>query len=296
MTDLETSYEVEFGKHLREREKERMMQTWNDDQAKLNPALLHKVEGTSGSSNDQGTSSKQLPNCIKVVGKERQLLRRTNSSFPVKQKTLLPQSDKGQDDVDSSTVTSGVSIPVSVPEKDHEALAGPDPEPMNEDQTGSDSGKLHTFCFYVFPEEFSDDSVNFGDQFLHDKPTEDDQEKSKTREESGSTIPDPSHQTGTSSPPVIPPFTEIPSSKPLSLVTPPPINTEATTITTSLPKLLHFHRPFRTKLDDALLKVLERHTADLIKKYSVLPGPESVKNQDSEKSPKEIIKAKKRNT
>ncbi|GJZ27437.1 hypothetical protein Tco_0571690 [Tanacetum coccineum] len=30
----------------------------------------------------------------------------------------------------------------------------------------------------------------------------------------------------------------------------------------------------RTKLDDALLKVLERHTADLIKKYYVLPGPE----------------------
>ncbi|GKG22571.1 hypothetical protein Tco_0387874, partial [Tanacetum coccineum] len=27
--------------------------------------------------------------------------------------------------------------------KAHEALAGPDPEPMNEDQTGSDSGKLH---------------------------------------------------------------------------------------------------------------------------------------------------------
>ncbi|GKF23969.1 hypothetical protein Tco_0076291 [Tanacetum coccineum] len=48
-----------------------------------------------------------------------------------------------------------------------------------------------------------------------------------------------------------------------------------------------------TKLDDALLKVLERHTIDLIEKYSVLPGPESVKNQESEKSPKEIIKAKK---
>ncbi|GJU20841.1 retrovirus-related pol polyprotein from transposon TNT 1-94 [Tanacetum coccineum] len=41
------------------------------------------------------------------------------------------------------------------------------------------------------------------------------------------------------------------------------------------------------------LLVLERHTADLIEKYSVLPGPESVKNQESEKSPKEIIKAKK---
>ncbi|GKG11046.1 hypothetical protein Tco_0342446, partial [Tanacetum coccineum] len=47
-----------------------------------------------------------------------------------------------------------------------------------------------------------------------------------------------------------------------------------------------------TKLDDVLLKVLERHTADLVEKYSVLPGPESVKNQESEKSPKEIIKAK----
>ncbi|GJQ99318.1 hypothetical protein Tco_0398206 [Tanacetum coccineum] len=27
-----------------------------------------------------------------------------------------------------------------------------------------------------------------------------------------------------------------------------------------------------TKLDDALLRILERHTADLIKKYSVLPA------------------------
>ncbi|GKF56329.1 hypothetical protein Tco_0166669, partial [Tanacetum coccineum] len=35
------------------------------------------------------------------------------------------------------------------------------------------------------------------------------------------------------------------------------------------------------KLDDALLKILERHTAELIEKYSVLPGPESVKNQES---------------
>ncbi|GJU27735.1 hypothetical protein Tco_1166356 [Tanacetum coccineum] len=47
-----------------------------------------------------------------------------------------------------------------------------------------------------------------------------------------------------------------------------------------------------TQLDDALLKILERHTADLIEKYSVLPGPESIKNQESEKSPKEIIRIK----
>ncbi|GJS80361.1 hypothetical protein Tco_0730242 [Tanacetum coccineum] len=36
-----------------------------------------------------------------------------------------------------------------------------------------------------------DDTYNFGDQFLYDKPTEDDQEKSKVIEESDSTIPDP---------------------------------------------------------------------------------------------------------
>ncbi|GJS82987.1 hypothetical protein Tco_0749528 [Tanacetum coccineum] len=43
---------------------------------------------------------------------------------------------------DSLTVTSGVSIPVSDPEKAHEAWLEPDPEPMKEEQTGSDSGNL----------------------------------------------------------------------------------------------------------------------------------------------------------
>ncbi|GJY50665.1 hypothetical protein Tco_0441512 [Tanacetum coccineum] len=188
--------------------------------------------------------------------------------------TAAPKGDKDQGEVDSSTVTSGVSIPVSDPEKAHEALAGPDPEPMKEDQTGSDSGKLHVSLAGPNPEHMDDeflataypkvhenlklitderviddkpeshsgsmssmknldDTFNFGDQFLYDKPTEDDQEKSKVREESDSTIPDSSHQTVTSTPPVIAPFTDVSSSKPSLLVTPPPINTEATTITTS---------------------------------------------------------------
>ncbi|GKA12860.1 hypothetical protein Tco_0692406, partial [Tanacetum coccineum] len=264
------------------------------------------------------------------------------------------KGDKDQGEVDSSTVTSGVSIPVSDPEKAHEALAGPDPEPMQEDQTGSNSGKLHVSLAGPNPEHMDDeflataypkvhenlklitderviddnteihsgfmssmknldDTYNFGDQFLYDKPTEDDQEKSKVIEESDSTIPDPSHQTVTSTPPVIAPFTDVSSSKPSLLVTPPPINTEATTITTSLPEITPFialqlrvarleqemsevkktdhsadvlasiksqvptvvDKYLGTKLDDALLKILERHTADLIEKYSVLPGPES---------------------
>ncbi|GJX34066.1 hypothetical protein Tco_0245623 [Tanacetum coccineum] len=212
-----------------------------------------------------------------------------------------PKGDKDQGEVDSSTITSGVSIPVSDPVKAHEALAGPDPEPMKEDQTGSDFGKLHVSLAGPNPEHMDDeflataypkvhenlklitdervidnkpeshsgsmsslknldDTFNFGDQFLHDKPTEDDQEKSKAREESDSTIPDSIHNNNF-------------------------------TIQSQVPTAVDNY--LGTKLDDALLKVLERHTADLIEKYFVLPGPESVKNQESEKSPKEIIKAKK---
>ncbi|GJW75162.1 hypothetical protein Tco_0134532 [Tanacetum coccineum] len=96
-----------------------------------------------------------------------------------------------------------------------------------------------------------EDTDNFGHQFLYDKPTKDDQEKSKVVNESDSTIPD-----------------------------------HLLNLPTVVDKYLG------TKLDDALLKILERHTTDLIEKYSVLPGPESIKTQESKKSPKEIIRIK----
>ncbi|GJT76184.1 retrovirus-related pol polyprotein from transposon TNT 1-94 [Tanacetum coccineum] len=231
-------------------------------------------DSTTGPSSqpDDDTSDKEIHEPSSTSDSER-----TESDT----ESAAPKGDKDQDEVDTSTVTSGVSIPVSDPVKAHEALAGPDPEPMEEDQTGSDSGKLHVSLAGPNPEHMNDeflataypkvhenlklitdkrviddkpeshsgsmssmknldDTFNFGDQFLHDKPTEDDQEKSKAREESDSTIPDPSHQTETSTPPVIAPFTEVSSSKPSSLVTPPPINTEATTITTSLPEITPF--------------------------------------------------------
>ncbi|GJU48211.1 hypothetical protein Tco_1217766 [Tanacetum coccineum] len=263
-----------------------------------------------------------------------------------------PKGDKDQDEVDTSTVTSGVSIPVSDPEKAHEALAGPDPEPMKEDQTGSDSGKItcvlllktlstldDEFLATAYPKVHEnlklitderviddkpeshsgsmssmknlDDTFNFGDQFLHDKPTEDDQEKSKAREESDSTIPDPSHQTVTSTPPVIAPFTDVSSSKPSLLVTPPPINTEATTITTSLPEITPFIalqlRVARLEQEMSEVKKTDLSADVLASIRSQVPTAvdnylgtklddallKSVKNQESEKSPKEIIKAKK---
>ncbi|GJU06203.1 hypothetical protein Tco_1122633 [Tanacetum coccineum] len=116
-----------------------------------------------------------------------------------------------------------------------------------------------------------DDTFNFGDQFLYDKPTEDDQEKSKVREESDSTIPDPSHQTVTSTPPVIAPFIDVSSSKPSLLVTPPPINTEATTITTSLPEITPFIalqlRVARLEQEISEVKKTD-HSADVLMPHS----------------------------
>ncbi|GKF64876.1 hypothetical protein Tco_0188324 [Tanacetum coccineum] len=79
------------------------------------------------------------------------------------EETAAPKDDKDQGEVDSSTVSSGVSIPVSDPIKAHEALAGPDPikahealagpdpEPMKEDQTGSDSGKITCVSCWTKP-------------------------------------------------------------------------------------------------------------------------------------------------
>ncbi|GJZ55594.1 hypothetical protein Tco_0610787, partial [Tanacetum coccineum] len=50
----------------------------------------------------------------------------------------------------------------TVPEKAHEALAGPDPEPMKEDQTGSDSGKLHVSLAGPNPEHMDDEGPSAG--------------------------------------------------------------------------------------------------------------------------------------
>ncbi|GKF46312.1 hypothetical protein Tco_0136114, partial [Tanacetum coccineum] len=103
--------------------------------------------------------------------------------------------------------------------------------------------------------------------FLYDKPIEDDQEKSKVVDESDSTIPDPSHQTITSTPPVIAPITDFSSPKPSSLVTPPPINREATTITTSLPEITPFIAlPLRVaRLEQEMFEVKKTdHSADVL--------------------------------
>ncbi|GKF76248.1 hypothetical protein Tco_0225692, partial [Tanacetum coccineum] len=134
---------------------------------------------------------------------------------------------------------------------------------------------------------------NFGDQFLYDKPTEDDQEKSKVIEESDSTIPDPSHNSTNQQ---ITPFIALQLrvtklEQDMSEVKKTDHSaTILAFIKSQVPTVVDKY--LGIKLDDALLRILERHTA-YIEKYSVLPGPESIKNQESEKCPKEIIRIKK---
>ncbi|GJS51960.1 retrovirus-related pol polyprotein from transposon TNT 1-94 [Tanacetum coccineum] len=85
------------------------------------------LDSTTGPSSqpDDDTSEKVIHESSSTSDSER-----TESET----EAAAPKGDKDQDDVDTSTVTSGVSIPVSDPEQAYEALAGPDPEPMKEDQ------------------------------------------------------------------------------------------------------------------------------------------------------------------
>ncbi|GKA63114.1 hypothetical protein Tco_0762720 [Tanacetum coccineum] len=85
---------------------------------------------------------------------------------------------------------------------------------------------------------------------------------------------------------------------------PPPINTEATTITTSLPEITPFIalqlRVARLEQEMSEVKKTD-HSADVVASirsqiYSrniCAPGPESIQNQESKKSLKEIIRIKK---
>ncbi|GJS44531.1 hypothetical protein Tco_0569574 [Tanacetum coccineum] len=90
----------------------------------------------------------------------------------------------------------------------------------------------------------------------------------------------------------------------------PPITTDALTITTAVPESdalsvsqvpTVVEQYIGSKIRNDLQKVLQRHTADLIQKYSMKPAPESSKiqtptinlEQESEKSASEILKSKK---
>ncbi|GJZ68804.1 hypothetical protein Tco_0632354 [Tanacetum coccineum] len=116
-----------------------------------------------------------------------------------------PKDDKEQGEVASSTVTSGTG---SDSGKVHVSYGGPNPEHMDDEFLATAYPKVHENLKLITderviednPESHSgsmssmknlEDTDNIRDQFLYDKPTEDDQEKSKVVDESDSTIPDP---------------------------------------------------------------------------------------------------------
>ncbi|GJU99994.1 hypothetical protein Tco_1329265 [Tanacetum coccineum] len=87
------------------------------------------------------------------------LPKKTTTTTPVKQSKPAPAPTK-------KPSTERVSIPVSTqgqagsdPKKAHEALAGPDPEPMQEDQTGSDSDKVTESLCWTKPEHMDDEFI-----------------------------------------------------------------------------------------------------------------------------------------
>ncbi|GJT70359.1 hypothetical protein Tco_1029645 [Tanacetum coccineum] len=194
--------------------------------------------------------------------------------------------DKDQGEVDSSTVTSGVSIPVSDPVKAHKALAGPDPKPMKEDQTGSDSRKLHVSLAGPNPEHMDDEI-----------PSATEPTKGHENTEANFTL-------------LVILYTDVTSSKAVITSHSSTNQHGSTTITTVSPEN-HIHssplnqlrgQDWSKRLSEVkklknhiLLMFWKRHTAIIIKRRNTLCclGPESSRIKKLEKSPKEIIKIKK---
>ncbi|GKF87193.1 hypothetical protein Tco_0258070, partial [Tanacetum coccineum] len=121
----------------------------------------------------------------------------------------------------------------SDPGQGYEALAGSNLEPMQED---SGPIKEHVALAGLIPEHMDEEFY----ATAYPKTTEDDQEKTNVVDETDSIIPNPSHQTNTSAPPVTTPVINISSPKPSSQVNAPPINTEATSIITTIPEITPF--------------------------------------------------------
>ncbi|GJS60800.1 retrovirus-related pol polyprotein from transposon TNT 1-94 [Tanacetum coccineum] len=201
------------------------------------------------------------------------------------------------DPVLSATGSGTLEELQSDPEK-HMRSGGPDLMAMKK----TDSGKFMCSCWTKHEHLMMDIlAYSLTQWFMKTEAITDehDQEKSKVREESDSTIPDPSHQTVTSTPLVIAPFTDVSSTKPSSLVTSPPINTEATTITTSLPEITPIHRlqlkvgkiGARDKLSEALQlgykpgRSTKRRRSDSAASGSAQPPPKD--DDQSSKKPRE---------
>ncbi|GKE62198.1 hypothetical protein Tco_1512565, partial [Tanacetum coccineum] len=164
----------------------------------LDPSFLPQGRAPVGGVTIRDPVSKTIPILPEIVGKAPHDSTTGPSSQP-KDDTSEKVVHESSSTTDSERTESGTEAAApkgdkeqdeagSDPEKAHEALAGPDPEPMQEDQTGSDSGKVHVSLAGPNPEHMDEEFLSTA----------------------------------------YPKFT------------PPPINTEATTITKSLPEITPF--------------------------------------------------------
>ncbi|GJR10066.1 hypothetical protein Tco_0792718 [Tanacetum coccineum] len=233
------SHTKQFGSAIKKkkREKEKVMMLHMEKQAiKLSdPAFLHKGKPCNRRTSSSFPESicqrrKELRISLSLLGVIKLLMiQQLDPLLNLKmthQRKWIHESSSTSDSNRTESKTEAAALKVSKIQ---------DPDPMQEDQTRSNSGKLHVSLAGPNPEHMDDeflataypkvddnlklitderviddnpeshsgsmssmknldDTYNFGDQFLYDKPTEDDQEKSKVREESDSILPDPINQ------------------------------------------------------------------------------------------------------
>ncbi|GKB98260.1 hypothetical protein Tco_0984397 [Tanacetum coccineum] len=226
-----------------------------------------------------------------------------------KKKTIAPKVDKERGEEASTTMTLEERMAVSVedqagsdpgkgnestedqagldPGESHAALAGPDPEPMHDDFYATaypdvhENPKLWTDEHVIMENPKSpsrtissmknlDDTDTFGDQFLNDKPTEDDQDKSNVEDEIVSIILDPSHQTDTRDPTLSTLVIDISSPQPSSHVNAPLLT--ATTETTTTILALPPPPPSQSAMDSGLaarVAKLEKRNAELERVFTI---------------------------
>nr|GEV17476.1 hypothetical protein [Tanacetum cinerariifolium] len=190
-----------------------------------------------------------------------------------------PQDDTSANMVVILRLPQMLKLAGSNPGQSHVALVGPNPEPMQDDFLASVYPKVHESLKHTTEEQVLienppsstetlstmnnlKNNFTFGDQFLNDKPTEEDPGKENVKTKVKSTVNVPIHQASSSVPPLSTPIIDLSPPKPVS----PPIHEPTVTATTeTTPTLPLPPPPQQHSITDP---VLASHVFALKKIYS----------------------------
>ncbi|GKA42627.1 hypothetical protein Tco_0735287 [Tanacetum coccineum] len=221
-------------------------------------------------------------------------------------------SAQPEDDMSANIVRDTPSPPdaeTGVEAEIHEALAGPNPEPIHEDFIAIVYPKVHeslkhTTEEHVFLEnppsssgtlssmKNLDDAFTYGDQFLYDKPTEEEPDKANLETKGESMANVPIHQASSTAPPLSTPIIDLTQSKPVSPPNQEPIFTAITeTTTTTLPPPLPPQQ--QSIIDPALAARIDKYINENFKEavQNALKAPVCERFRDlSEFKMKEILR------